>query len=84
MAHHEEIKIGDHPDYEDFVEQIAKSTLPELIAPTRLARLLDMDRRRIYEFVETGELAAVRVGKRGIRVFRSSLLSWLRRRGCGS
>ena len=84
MAVQDSIPIPDHPDHLDYVEQIEKKNLPPLIAPVRVARLLDMDRRRVYELVDMGELAAIRCGKRGLRIFSNSLIDWLRRGGSGN
>ncbi len=83
MSSHRQVSIGEHHGVEDYVRQIEELALPPLLAPHRVARLLDMDRRRVYELVEMGEFAAVRHGKRGLRIFRESLLDWLRRRGSG-
>lgn len=57
----------------------AMRQLPPLIRPSHLARLLDVPRQRIYEYAAMGELDAVRIGKRSIRVTRESLIALLRR-----
>lgn len=74
--HHKPTPLSLHPDHERFVRE-ATASLPPLVTPDRAATLLGLHRRRIYEMVETGEVAAVRHGKRGIRIFRQSLLEWL-------
>lgn len=57
----------------------AMRQLPPLIRPSHLARLLDVPRQRIYEYATNGELDAVRIGKRSIRVTRESFIAMLRR-----
>ncbi len=79
-THHRSITITDHPGQTEYIRQVAEK-LPPLISPARLAKLFDMDRRRIYEMVQTAQLAAVRHGKRGMRVFRQSVIDWLERGG---
>jgi excisionase family DNA binding protein len=81
--HKEQIEITEHPAFLDYVARVEAMNLPELIRVTRVAQLLDLDRRRVYEMVENAELAAVRVGTRGVRIFRDSLLDWLRAGGSG-
>lgn len=72
-----------HPDLENHIRSIEEQNLAPLLAPGRVARLLDLDRRRIYELVAVGELPAIRTGVRGIRIYRDGLISWLRRGGSG-
>ena len=74
-------KAPDPLALEDCVRRVEGLNLPPLLAPVRVARLLDMDRRRVYEMVDGGDLVAVRQGRRGLRIFRDSLLDWLRRGG---
>jgi hypothetical protein len=83
MSHHI-AKRMEHPDLTEYVRQLEELRLPPLLAPARVAGLLDMDRRRVYDLVETGELAGIRHGTRGLRIFRQSLLDWLRRGGSGA
>lgn len=71
-----------HDDHERFVEEVL-AKLPEMVGPARLAGVLDIHRRRIYEMIESGDLAAVRLGPRRLRIFRSSIAEWLRRGGSG-
>ncbi|MCC6548066.1 helix-turn-helix domain-containing protein [Candidatus Sumerlaeota bacterium] len=68
-------------DVEQYVAEIEWGKLPPLLAPKRVAELLDLDMRRVYDLVATGDLAGVRHGTRGLRVFRQSLVDWLRRGG---
>jgi Helix-turn-helix domain len=84
MAAQDPMHIPDHPDHLTYVDQMEEKNLPPLLAPVRVARLLDMDRRRVYELVDMGELAAIRCGKRGLRIFSNSLIDWLRRGGSGN
>ncbi|CAN5438740.1 hypothetical protein BH09SUM1_BH09SUM1_32760 [soil metagenome] len=58
--------------------------LPPLIPPVRVAALLGLDRRRIYEMIKVGELPAVKQGVRGLRIVKSGLLEWLERGGSGN
>ena len=82
-SHHKNAReLTAHPALEEYAARFAE--LPELIRPTRIARLLDMDKRRVYELVQTGDLAAIRVGTRGLRIFRQSLIDWLKQGGSGA
>lgn len=83
MGRHAEAGTGKHPDHLEYVRDFESLDLPPLLAPPKLAQLLDLDRRRIYELVLTGDLAAVKLGRRGIRIFRKSVVDWLRRGGNG-
>ncbi len=83
VTHQKPAAISSNIDAEEYVRQIEESPLPPLIRPERVAQLLDMSRRRVYELVETGDLAAIRHGVRGLRVYRQSLIDWLRRGGSG-
>lgn len=84
IVHQSECEAPLHPDIADYVEKIEGMNLPPLLSAVRVAALLDLDRRRVYELVSVGELAAVRTGVRGVRVFRDGLLDWLRRGGSGA
>ena len=83
MARHADVVVAPHEALAEYVAVLEANGLPELLAPVRVARLLDIDRRRVYELMGQGELAAVRVGRKGLRVFRQSLLDWLRGGGSG-
>ncbi len=76
------------PPEEDHYRRLAREVeslrLPPLLCPRRLSQLLDMDRRRVYELLQTGELDSVRVGPRSRRVPRENLLRWLAAGGYGS
>lgn len=74
--HHKPTPLQLHPDHERFATEAA-AELPPLVTPDRAAAFLGLHRRRIYDLVATGELVAVRHGKRGIRIFRQSVLEWL-------
>lgn len=45
----------------------------EYLGPRDVARILDVDRRTISRLIETGDLAAYRLGPKLIRISRSSL-----------
>ena len=47
--------------------------LPELTRVYRVAKLLDVSKKRIYQMVHEGKLDAVRLGPRSMRVTRSSI-----------
>jgi len=83
MPRHSQQQHDIHPD----ARRLAEAALAQLPAPLldlpRVARALSIDVRRLYELAEAGDLCCVRIGKRGRRVFRSSLLEWLARGGCG-
>lgn len=75
------------PEAEDrrrLASELEQSGIPPMVAPARLARFLDMDRRRIYELIHSGELNAVRVAARTVRVSRSSIVAWIAAGGFGS
>ncbi|MBI5153934.1 helix-turn-helix domain-containing protein [Candidatus Poribacteria bacterium] len=54
--------------------------MPPLLFVPDVARLLGISRQTAYSMIACGELAAVRVGKSGLRVFRDSLAEYLRGR----
>lgn len=81
MSRHAAESLPHHTDTEAMVERLA-GDLPPLLAPARLCRILDLDRRRIYELIATGDLAAIRTGTRGLRIYRDSVIAWLRQGGC--
>ena len=58
-----------------------EAALPLLVPPVRVAEMLEVDRRRIYELIEQGELPVVRFGRRGLRICRRGLINWIRRGG---
>lgn len=47
---------------------------------TRVARHLDVSRKRVYQMVEEGKLEAVRMGPRGMRVLVPSIEAFLDRK----
>lgn len=65
------------PDHRDAFAEVRE--MPMYVSPGRLARLFDMHRQRIYELIDNGELAALRVGKRAMRISRGSVIAWLER-----
>ena len=56
--------------------------LPPLMRPTRVARLLDLPRQRVYEMIGMDILESVKLGGRSVRVTRESLVRLLEV-GCG-
>ncbi|MCC5876172.1 MAG: helix-turn-helix domain-containing protein [Candidatus Sumerlaeia bacterium] len=80
---HRQYSLPAHPDIESHIRIIEEQKLAPLLAPGRVARLLDLDRRRVYELVAVGELPAIRTGVRGIRIYRDGLIAWLRKGGSG-
>jgi excisionase family DNA binding protein len=83
MARHEQQSHDIHPDARRLAEAALAPFPQPLLDLPRVARLLSVDVRRLYELAEAGDICCVRVGKRGRRVFRTSLLEWLARGGCG-
>lgn len=78
---HARAPLADHPNQEAYVAAIAEMKLPPLMRPARVAALLDLTTRRVYDLVANGDLAAVRQGVRGVRIFRDSLIDFLRQGG---
>lgn len=58
-----------------------KITLPssELIRVGRVARILDVTKKRVYNLIMEGKLEAVKLGPRQTRVTRASLETYIRR-----
>jgi excisionase family DNA binding protein len=75
--------MDDRMELNEQVDRLMAGPLPPLLTVRRVAAMLDMAPRRVYELIEMGDLVAVRVGTRGRRVFRDSLEQWLRRGGSG-
>ena len=60
-------------------EEGARGTLAEpLLRPDEVARMLGVRRSSVYEYVRTGRLPHVRVG-RHVRFLREDLEDWVRR-----
>lgn len=76
-----EYRIPDHPDFDEYIKLLEDKKLPELLSARRVAALLDLSPRRVYELVDMGYVAAVRLGPRRLRIFRQSLIDWLRQGG---
>jgi excisionase family DNA binding protein len=53
--------------------------LPECWRVARVARVLDVSRKRVYQLIRERRLEVVRVGPRQIRVLRASLDDFLAR-----
>lgn len=68
---------------EYFTKLLLPEKLPPLLPAPQVAQLLGLDRRRIYELVAQGELAALRLGPRRLRIVRDSLVSFVRAGGTG-
>lgn len=81
MGHHERVFVGGHHDRERYIAKVEEMMLPPLVSAEKVAEICDINRRRIYELIENGDFVAVRIGVRGVRIFRESLLDWLRRGG---
>lgn len=77
------IPLGDNPNLDKYIQSIAELKLPQMLRVGQVAELLNLDSRRVYELVANGDLAAIRSGSRGIRIFRDSLIDWMREGGCG-
>lgn len=57
--------------------------MPEVkkfLYPHKVAEILCVDPRQVSNLVNSGELEAIRIGKRGYRVSSESLEAFLRRR----
>lgn len=66
---------------EDYLAEIERqlNRLPGLLPATEVAALLGICRQSVYLLVQTGELAAVRLSRNGLRIFRESVRDYLRR-----
>ena len=47
--------------------------MPELWRVYRVAKLLDVSKKRVYQMVQEGKIAAVRLGPRSMRITRESI-----------
>ncbi|MGC9974404.1 MAG: helix-turn-helix domain-containing protein [Gaiellaceae bacterium] len=54
--------------------------LPLLLSAREVGRQIGRSPDRVYELIAAGELPAIRIGPRGIRVPRQALLDWLERK----
>lgn len=63
----------------ELLERLDARHCAPLMTPRRLAALLDVHRQRIYEMIHAGDLEAVRLGTRRLRVTRASAEAWVRR-----
>lgn len=64
-----------------FNTRTEKITLPasELIRVARVARILDVTKKRVYHLITEGKLEAVKLGPRQTRVTRASLEKYITR-----
>ena len=67
------------PEYESLVALIPACPLLE---PALVGRIFGLDRKRIYELSQLGELTALRVTPMRLRVTRESVVEWVARGGC--
>lgn len=63
----------------EFLHRLDLARQPELIRAADAARLLGVSRQTVYKLVACGEVAALRVGRNGLRLFRNSLAEYLER-----
>lgn len=67
----------------DVIEITTPDDDPELLKIPAVARLLASSRPLVYRLIRDGDIAAVRVGKRGFRVKRSEVLDYIDRNATG-
>lgn len=65
---------------DDYVRRIDLEGMPELMRVADVARLLALSRGSVYVLVNSGELSAVRLGPAMLRVFRNSVIDFIKRR----
>lgn len=68
------------PESASYLDRLNLDKHPELIAPAAVAELLGVCRQTVYHLVATGELQAIQINRRAMRVFRESLRDYLRRK----
>ncbi len=56
-----------------------KTEIPELMYVHTVAERLCCSTRKIYTLIQENEIEAVRLGKRGVRVVKSSVVKYLER-----
>ncbi len=64
---------------EDHLRAMALDTLPELLSAHEVMKRLGISRQLFHRLIARGELNAVRVGPHTVRVFRASLVDYLKR-----
>ncbi len=52
--------------------------LSDLMRVYRVAKMLDVSKKRVYQMVQEGKIAAVRLGPRSMRITRESLEKFIR------
>lgn len=65
----------------DYAAALGLDRLPPLVPAIDAARALCISRQKVCRLVEEGELAAVRLGRAGLRIYRDSLVDLVRRGG---
>ncbi|MFB3738722.1 MAG: helix-turn-helix domain-containing protein [Candidatus Velamenicoccus archaeovorus] len=58
--------------------------LPELLTVPEVAKVLRRSRSSTYELLKAGEIPAVKIGRRGVRVRRESLEIFIRESETGT
>lgn len=56
----------------------------EILVADEVAKILRIDRQRVYELVRTGKIPAIRLGDRQIRFSADSIRRWLESGGTKS
>ncbi|MEQ8822670.1 MAG: helix-turn-helix domain-containing protein [Sumerlaeia bacterium] len=64
---------------DEHFSQLDLSDLPVLVPVAVAAQRLGTSRHAIYQLLSEGEISAVRISPRTTRIFRDSLLDYLRR-----
>jgi excisionase family DNA binding protein len=64
----------------DYLPKLKLKDMPELLSVAQVCELLGISRQLVHRLIARGELAAIKVGPRTVRVFRSSLADYLNER----
>jgi excisionase family DNA binding protein len=64
---------------QEYLDALALDALPEMLSAHDVMGRLGISRQLFHRLIAAGELSAVRVGPHTVRVFRASLIDYLKR-----
>lgn len=71
---------AERPAPDDYLREMRLDRQPNLLPATDVAVLLGVARQTVYHLVHSGELSGIRVGRHALRIFKQSLIDYVRRR----
>ncbi len=67
------------PEPAEYLKALRLDKEPELLRASLVAEKLGICRQSVYHLVACGELSAIRLGPSGLRIFKQSVIEYLKR-----